>query len=65
MNSKYTMRRKSLLMSIFDKRPNSRRSPIIREVEGKRNMKCKSELLNLMSQHDRNDSQQACERNKR
>ena len=49
MNSKYTMRRKSLLMSIFDKRPNSRRSPIIREVEGKRNMKCKSELLNLMS----------------
>ena len=63
MNSKYTIR-KSLLMSIFDKRPNSR-SPIIREVEGKRNMKCKSELLNLMSQHDRNDSHQACERNKR
>ena len=37
-----------VLMPTFDKRPNSGRSPTIREMEGKRNMNGKSESLDPM-----------------
>ena len=43
-------------MPTFDKRPNSRRSPIIREVEGKRNMNGKSKLVNPMGQQSKYDN---------
>ena len=35
-------------MPTFDKRPNSGRSPTIKEMKGKRNMNGKSELLDPM-----------------
>ena len=37
-----------VLMPTFDKRPNSGRSPTIKEMKGKRNMNGKSELLDPM-----------------
>ena len=37
-------------MPIFDKRPNSSRSPAIREVKEKRNMNGKSKLVNSIGQ---------------
>ena len=54
-----------MLMPTFGERPNSRRSPTIREVEGKRNMNGKSKLVNPTGQHGRNGKQQAHGRNKR
>ena len=41
----------------FNKRPNSRRNPTVREMERKRNMNGKSKLVNPMSQHGKNNSQ--------
>ena len=55
-------------MPIFDKRPNSKRSPAIRKMKKekeKRNVNRKSELLNPMSQHGRNNIQQVHWKNKR
>ena len=44
-------------MPTFGERPNSRRSPTIREMERKRNMNGKSKLVNPIGQHGKNNNQ--------
>lgn len=53
------------MVSIFYKKPNNRRSLIIREMERKRKKNGKRKLASPMVQYGSNDSQQSHEKNKR